>query len=62
MLNMDHAQRVEMLERALTIMAIALALNDRLPIEEQVAKQEELIRFAKIQALEDMRILPGLEG
>lgn len=53
-----YSQRVEILERALVLLAQSLAFEERATFEQQVAKQDELIRFAKLQAMESMGILP----
>ena len=60
--GMEPDKRVEMLERALVIVAQSLAFDDRLSFREIVEKQEIIIRTAKVQAMEDMQILPKLEG
>ena len=59
---MNPQERVEMLERALVIMAFALAFDEGETFEEIVAKQEEIISCAKVTAMEDMRILPPVQG
>lgn len=48
--RMDDKQRIEMLERALEIMACPLATD--------AINRERLIRVAKVQALEDMLLSP----
>ncbi len=59
--GMEPDKRVEMLERALAIVAQSLAFDDRLSFREIVEKQEIIIRTAKVQAMEDMQIIPKLE-
>lgn len=59
--DMDPDKRVEMLERALVIVAQSLAFDDRLSFREIVEGQEIIIRTAKVQAMEDMQIIPKLE-
>lgn len=45
---------VEMLERALVIVAQILSCDPEFTPEEQAATQEQIIRIAKIQAFEAM--------
>lgn len=49
---MRDAQRIEMQERALTVLARRISNNPRI--------QERLIQVAKVDALEAMQILPPI--
>lgn len=50
---MDHLQRIEMLERALEVMAAKLSWKSK--------DRSRLIEVAKVQAMEEMFILPRVE-
>lgn len=48
-----------MLERTAQILALSIAFDDEATTMQVIEKQEELIRTAKTQAMQDMEI-PGL--
>ena len=52
--HMVPDDQVELLQRAVVILAMALAFDDKLTFREMVAKQDELITDAKVQAMRDM--------
>lgn len=56
---MTPDKQIEMLERALVIMSLSIAFDDEATTMQIIEKQEELIRTAKTQAMQDMEI-PGL--
>lgn len=58
---MTPNDQIELQQRALVILAMALAFDERLTFREMVAKQDDLIHSAKVQALRDMEILPKIE-
>ena len=54
--NMPADDQVELLQRTVVILAMALAFDERLTFREMVVKQDGLIIDAKTQALSDMQI------